>query len=297
MDAKRWLIMYESDKHNEQNKNNDDGDDTVSIVPPYLLPMSKEFFMLEDCLSNSGSLEARDYIMTESKRLLDVLQQFDIDFVIPDKIANRIVSICGGDDYIGTNNVSPPDLHRHKLQELFNIDDQGSASNKTYLDCILLTLFGWRLENESETQADINNNHIGGKLERVTCHMCLNSQLCKNLSQVLVPTSKRQRVEGGSSLASENTFKFDMINSHRYFCPMMSGFSKKSTNGKDGGTSQPGWEVLLSSVYRRAKPANNKIIETEDLDENRPEFDAEKILLKIRKALRSPNASRQVDVK
>lgn len=43
---------------------------------------------------------------------------------------------------------------------------------------------------------------------------------------------------------------FDLVSSHRHFCPMSNGFIKDSTNTSSSSTSRPGWEIYLMSLCR-----------------------------------------------
>lgn len=288
MDAKRWLIMNEIESDREENGSNDTQDTTVTMVPPYLIPMSKEFFMLHCTdISEYSSVTAKDYIGKEAERLCKALQQFDVHLSLPDQVTDRIISICG--DAIGNSATrsSRQDLSRHQLQEIFRTENHDENESNLNLQCILLALFGWRLDSpEHDDEAAEGNNN-----QRVTCSMCLNSQLCCAISQSS-PASKRQRTEGGSTSnhPSKQSFEFDLINSHRYFCPVVCGFVKKDDENGKNGTSQPCWEVILSSICRGrgVTSARNGSAENAEKDQNRKAFDGDGLLQKVRKTLRSP---------
>jgi len=255
------------------------------VVPPYLIPMSKEFLILEDS-SQSGFI-SREFMIKEAGRLGEALTNTDKDgqeklyVSISKDISERIGSILGleaaGD---GTSVLSLLQIENGVDPKLNDLLEETSEPQPTTSiitkESTLLSLFGWRLME--------SNDETTGEGVHVTCRFCLNTcQVSHSESdESTTHAPKRRRVNDGP--VSNSASKFHLVESHRHFCPFISGFVTKEDETEVSGTSNPCWEILLASLCRGA---NRNIGKGEKADERRKTFDGEQTFQSIRKTLRS----------
>lgn len=168
--------------------------------------------------------------------------------------------------------------------DLYNVDEEkdnhdyllspSSSSFGINLGVLLLSIFGWRLyKGEAQGAQD----HV----DCVQCKLCLNCSPLPNefiMEDSLLqcegseldgveesdrqPPAKKIRLNAENLTIDEETadgpreHKFDLINSHRYYCPFVCGFhtlnreqiSKAGKNMDEMGTSTPCWEVIWKSI-------------------------------------------------
>ncbi len=336
MDAKRWLIMNETEPENVPGIGISNESTIVeTVVPPFLIPMDKEYFMLQESsyLSNNSGVSTREHILKEAAILRNTIGENRAEFMLSDETKSRIISICNSHNVLQSTS-SHPDAHdgevlsyQNQLSKVFNttIDsstgevssNQNPNKSNTDLNYILLSLFGWRL--------DIPKDAHGSQQPCVTCPFCFNSQLCSKILPSLLskkqslegemknhgpPSPKRQRVEGAPNtpLPVLENVQFDLINSHRYFCPMVSGFVRKDavkSKTTKHGTSEPGWELMLSSVCKHKGTSasvsagddeSKGIIMGNNVKDSDDALDPEKFLQRIRSTLRSPRKSNMTNL-
>jgi len=161
----------------------------------------------------------------------------------------------------------------------------------------------------------------------VRCRMCLNQcripctpalgqtqtdhdGICNRRDLGRSNPNKRRRIDQIHTTIDTDatTPTFDLINSHRHYCPMTCGFIKDAslatlnngnatntdTDTRDGAVSmtKPGWEIFLSSLYRGIqKDSTGDATSRSSANASTIKFDGAKVLEKIRESLR-PTALR-----
>ena len=188
---------------------------TKFYVPPYLLSISDDFLLFEDCTAD-GSI-TRDRVMGGAMKIRDALEGgligSDISLIkltVPDEVT----------DYCREMNLSLD------ISDVINKD--GEMMKIPYL----LATFGWSICKESLDDHG-NNSH-----EIVTCNMCLaKSRLKPSCADDEENVSRKRRRMNPN---------FQLIDSHRMYCPFKSGFSYRP-----GVKSQlPGWKVVISKLMK-----------------------------------------------
>ena len=102
----------------------------------------------------------------------------------------------------------------------------------------LLATFGWSIDQNDEG--------------------CVQCKLC--LSKSLLPTKKRPRDETKVEYEIQEV-KLHLINSHRVYCPFVSGFSFGTSH-----KSEAGWKVVLRNLIKYAKKESSDEEGTVKLD-------------------------------
>lgn len=155
---------------------------------------------------------------------------------------------------------------------------------------LLLSIFGWRLcdDDELRTSSDItipSSAPLTTPMQYVRCNLCLNCspvphqflsetplQDNSDSENINNPPAKRRRfndennqigVDVDDSTIKEDSrqYKFDLINSHRYYCPFVCGFHGSESNihrerGQiildEMGSSIPCWEIVWNCIVQSA---------------------------------------------
>ena len=365
-DAKRWLIVNpqqsQFQKQSQQSKQNQHQHDIdATNVPLYLMPMSTEYQVMEDC-TETGFL-TRDFILREANKLMESIGDHTLDHSLTgiidadghadghghtdDDTITRIQTVAG----LGIN--TPVDIQTLIQLCQTNLDPINININLT-TEIFLLALFGWRA---IDSDSIAGNQDSGEQQQRqqqqqqqqpshlhVHCRLCLNhcqiplqsGDNGQNRDETSLP-NKRPRLDNhptshNHSLNNNDTPLFDLINSHRHFCPMSNGFvketlldmntvnihdpSESSSNLNSGSGShsngtlavdmtKPGWEIFLSSICRgkRADSSNGSVgdgdgggmqltLSKQGIDA----FDGARVLQKVRASLRSSSLRVRVNV-
>ncbi len=242
MDSKRWLTLMD----------NNDRNNHKFVVPPYLIPMSQEFRILEDD-SRTGFV-TKEHIMLESKRLEEALAGMSIQLehisVTSGKVEDQIKKYF--DDAKRGEICSRSSISILDLLKAGN--ERGDSISK---ESALLALFGWRLfqqHGDNESQPSTNQTEKSDEKIQVMCKVCY-AQCFIDLSDT---NSCDQRGTKRARLTTSPA-AFDMLNSHRHFCPLVSGFVRnKEDETNTSGTSRACWEVTLESVCRGYVASDNK---------------------------------------
>ena len=258
-DAKRWLIVNPQQTQ-QLSKQLHQHDIHSTNVPLYLIPMSTEYQVMEDC-TETGFL-TRDFILREANKLIEFIGAHTTAHSLTDIIHSRGRAVDGDtdtDDDIITRIQTVSGLGTstsiHTLIQLCQTNlDPINANLST--EIFLLTLFGWRAidcciagNQESAEQQQRQQQQLQPSPLHVHCRLCLNhcqiplqsSDSAQNCDEISLP-NKRPRLDHQSasrnhSLNNNNasdhghvneTHLFHLINSHRYFCPMSNGFVKET---------------------------------------------------------------------
>ena len=344
-DAKRWLIVNpqqtQLQKQSKQQSKQQQHDIDATNVPLYLMPMSTEYQVMEDC-TETGFL-TRDFILRETNKLMECIGArtlahsltgiIDVDgradghgHTDNDDIIARIHTVAG----LGIN--TPVDIQSLIQLSQMNLDPININLNLTS-EIFLLALFGWRAI-DSDSIAD--NQDSGEQEQQQPSHLQVHCRLCLNHCHIPLQSgdngqtcdetslpNKRPRLDSQStsrnhsSLNNNDTPLFDLINSHRHFCPMSNGFVKETlldintvtshdplestSNLNDIDTlavdmTKPGWEIFLSSICRgkRADSSNGSVGNVDGggmqltlAKRGIDAFDGARVLQKVRASLRS----------
>ena len=198
------------------------------------------------------------------------------------------------------NNNHDEDDHHVNQQDSSSVTSTTTTTTSITIGMLLLSIFGWRLYHEDE----------GGQQRQyyIKCNLCLNcspipldffdngdndnNDGCKEneLDQSTRPTKRRKFGSLEDETRSENNdvvkyHKFDLINSHRYYCPHTSGFHNKNKYEKnkqdrgDGnvtaitddhdelGTSSPCWEIVWKSLLQSSVSTSLESFEQQTVEE------------------------------
>ena len=200
---------------------------TNFFVPPYLLPLSNDLLRFEDC-TEDGSI-TRDSIKEVALKIHNKLQAMNIgipphdrEFMLPE-----IVTKYCHEKYPGI--------------DLDNVLCQKDITMKTPY---LLSTFGWSIcDNDDEPEAEHNNKDA----VVVKCNICQARATC-----FIQPTETEPEENGEGSRKRRRTdsiqdgIKLKLLDSHRGYCPYVSGFSYTP-----GQQSEKGWKVVVSCLNKQ----------------------------------------------
>ena len=181
-----------------------------SYVPPYMLPLCNEMNRFED-FTGDGSVTKQSVEEGAIKIQRQIDERGSVKVEIPDAVSTYCREV-----------LSDPNT------ELFHRNDKCSR------EAFLLSAFGW---------SSCENNSSGGKMGlMLKCTMCLSKSIIATAApeEVERPKKKKRRLES----LSEASVK--LIDSHRAYCPLVSGFAI----GVSGQSSRPGWQVVLSNLIK-----------------------------------------------
>ena len=213
-----------NDLMRRSNTGGDDSNKTKFYVPPYLLPLSEVFLRFEDYttdgsitkdLVREGALEILDKLSArrrmdgEEENLDKTTTASSVDLMIPDVVSKFCHEVA-------------PDVDVDKV--LYDKDDPMKVAS-------LLSIFGWGLCDES---MGIQSSMVA------KCPIC-------QARAWLSPPTQLSSVDGEESAKkkrridsrSEATLK--LLDSHRMYCPYVSGF---------GPADLPGWKVVVSCLMK-----------------------------------------------
>jgi hypothetical protein len=161
LDAIRWLVMdpckQNQGKGDDKHNNNDNATKLSYQVPPYLIPMSKGFEILED-FTESGFL-TKDFLREEALAMAMKCYDSNIDklhITIPGDLLKQVNVVCGlypcSDDVtfsflqsllFATTEISLEDQYDDKQYKVMNYhqDDGEKNSNRTSYNIYLLRSF------------------------------------------------------------------------------------------------------------------------------------------------------------
>jgi hypothetical protein len=179
-------------------------------VPPYLLAISDEFLRFEDRTNGSYTRNCVEKSAAQIRSKLGPMniENSQVDVTLPDVVKDFCEFLRPGSD----------------LNDVFcEVDDGMRAS-------YLLSAFGWSVCEESIAESK-------GVIMR--CAMCqARSWLQLSRSMGDRRPSKKRRIDANIRL----------IDSHRVYCPYVSGFSVQPGRQSD----LPGWKVVLSNLLNKA---------------------------------------------
>ncbi len=186
-------------------------------TPPYLLSISDDFLLFEDCTTD-GSI-TRDRVTGGAIKIRDALKSrligldiSQIKLTVPDVVT----------DYCREMNLS------------LDISDVIKKDGEMMKIPYLLATFGWSICTESLDDHDNNSHAI------VKCNMCLAK------SRLEFSHSCADDEENVSRKRRRMNPNFQLIDSHRMYCPFKSGFSHRL-----GVKSQlSGWKVVVSKLMK-----------------------------------------------
>lgn len=183
-------------------------------VPPYLLSLSDDFLRFEDC-SVDGSITG-DRVLEGALQIRNKLQARnvgDLNVIVPDAVPNFV----------------------HELFPDANFDDVFNQKDNTLKTPYLLAAFGWSICDES----------VGENIDvSVRCSICqARTWMAQcSLSNEGPSSRKRRRVD------TQDDANLKLIDSHRVYCPYVSGFSFGPRQQSD----LPGWKVVVSNLLKTA---------------------------------------------
>jgi hypothetical protein len=325
MDAKRWLIVNPQQQQQQQTTTEIQTHTLTQYAPHYMIPMSDEYQIMAD--STDTGFITREFILKQALSLMRMYPttSTSIQLHVSDDIISNIQKIFT----VSLNElyqlIIKPENNTHHDQDLCSNDvhpcDHDHAQ-KTSIpitrEIFLLSLFGWRtsmdLVNTSQDLDSGQQPHQPSFLH-VHCRMCLNQCqipyipsiqtsdefLCGSRDGDESNPNKRRRIDPASCDNTNPTF--DLINSHRHYCPMTCGFVKDispltindmnaadtDADVSDGAVvmTKPGWEIFLSSLHRGIQ--NSSVVHGASYTSPNI-FDGAKVLEKIREALRQPSS-------
>jgi hypothetical protein len=153
MDAVRWLIMNSNNNNNNKNNKNDSGTDVEKekttrpldqlqpfVVPPYLIPMSKGFQIMEDC-TDSGFL-TREYLRDEALAMVQKCIEYEINpgslqVPISSDLLNRMKVLVCGLEATGSLNVHIEDNNSSSSSKNNGDDDDDDHVALSFLHDVL----------------------------------------------------------------------------------------------------------------------------------------------------------------
>lgn len=206
------IIAKESNSESLMNTVSEVLNDTKTdfYVPPYFLSLSDEFLRFEDCTSD-GSI-TRDLVKEDALKIHDKLQargDLQVDIAIPDAVKKFCSEVL-------------PDADVGNVLYL---------KDSTMKIPSLLSVFGWSLCNDEIL--GVGENDVIAK-----CSMCQTRTLLASSTPTGEDASrKRRRVD------NRGDAYLKLIESHRIYCPHVSGFSSADL---------PGWKVVVSNLLKSA---------------------------------------------
>lgn len=205
------IVTKENNSQYLMNKVSEVLNDTKTdfYVPPYFLSLSDEFLRFEDCTSD-GSI-TREWVKEDALKIhgkLQAMGDFQVDVTIPDAVTKFCSEVLPDADVGNT---------------LYHKD---SSMKVPYL----LSIFGWSICNDESVAGE--NDVI------VKCSMCQARTLLASSTPTGEEASrKRRRVD------TRDDAHLKLIDSHRIYCPYVSGFSSADL---------PGWKVVVSNLLKSA---------------------------------------------
>ncbi|KAL7542843.1 hypothetical protein ACHAXR_012941 [Thalassiosira sp. AJA248-18] len=207
------IITKENNPENLMNKVSAIFSKSNFYVPPYLLSLSEDFLRFEDCTEDGSN--TRDLVKEGTLQIRD--QQHSrtdgdstIDVTIPDVVTKFCCEVL-------------PDAD---VDEVLHLKD--TAMKVPYL----LSVFGWSLCDESvgETTSVV-----------VKCNLCqARSWLTPSPETDEESSRKRRRID------TRGDANLKLIESHRIYCPYVSGFNSADLAG---------WKVVVSNLLKSAAHA------------------------------------------
>lgn len=285
-DAERWLRDDRARVRTTPRKVRD----RELVVPPYLISMSDEFVLLEsaacggqiatskmvkkavsdltdrlniavkgECLSSLNGMVVPNVV---KEYLMKKLPVFPGGSVTAESLGEKICFSIGNNSRLGPCSaggvVTTP---REGCASLSDTKDSSEESNKVAQEkCSLLATFGWR---DAEEDFLLSGHFV------VQCGVCMAKGAipigeCTSI-RTDEPRAKRRRTQ-------ENKLKtFDLIMSHRPFCPYVCGFVTVAKFEGDGSAvinddkpSLPGWKIILATLLREDSCSSVGSNETEN---------------------------------
>eukprot|EP00984_Skeletonema_dohrnii_P007184 scaffold2594_cov110-Skeletonema_dohrnii-CCMP3373.AAC.3 len=180
---------------------------TVDLyVPSYMLPLCNETKRFED-FTGDGS-------------------------VTKQSVEEGAIRIQRQIDAKGAVGVEMPDVVSTYCREILSTEMFDKSENCSR-DAFMLSAFGWSLCDEDGSAGDV----MGVMLK---CKLCLSKSVLASAAPMNAerPKKKRRRTE---TLKEAN---IKLLESHRAYCPNVSGFARGVTDPK------PGWKVVLSNLKK-----------------------------------------------
>mmetsp|Transcript_37091 Transcript_37091/g.111093 ORF Transcript_37091/g.111093 Transcript_37091/m.111093 type:complete len:359 (-) Transcript_37091:147-1223(-) len=246
------------------------------VVPPYLLPMSEEFLLLESAGCGGGTATRRMVGKAAShltERLNSAAPGKSLNgLTLPAEVMNFVTKECSlpNDETLTIESVAEnirsaigmkmePGQGRSNgtVIEPKSLDNSlydspcasKEAHNVTDNNCALLAAFGWR---DSKEDVLVSGHFI------VECGVCMAKgavpagDCARDCTDE--PLTKKRRTQGSDIKT------IDLIASHRSFCPYACGFvtavrfeSDGTASANGGGPSVQGWKIVLATLLRDTK--------------------------------------------
>ena len=212
-----------SDALGNSSKNN------TFYVHPYLLSLSDEYLRFEDC-STDGSI-TRYRVNEGALQIRDKLQAMENDI---GKNFNDIVEVT-----------MPEVVAKYCHEKHANVDLADVLCQKESIMKVpyLLSTFGWSVCEEPQDEEE----KIGMLV--VKCNMCQARAICMT-GQPSVSDKEDERCSRKKRrrITHSEAANLKLIDSHRTYCPYVSGFS----NGYGNQSHLPGWKVVISKLLDSA---------------------------------------------
>jgi len=183
---------------------------TVDLyVPSYMLPLCNETKRFED-FTGDGSVTKQSV----EEGAIRIQRQIDAKGAVGVEMPDVVSTYC-------REILSDPNT------EMFDKSENCSR------DAFMLSAFGWSLCDEDGSAGDV----MGVMLK---CKLCLSKSVLASAAPMNAerPKKKRRRTE---TLKDAN---IKVLESHRAYCPNVSGFARGVTDPK------PGWKVVLSNLKK-----------------------------------------------
>lgn len=252
-DAERWLLEEETKRQSHG-----------FVVPPYLLPMSDEFVLLENV--GAGGLVSRRMIRVAAVELSEYLERSNMGVTslalsVPQQVANLVEKediddVAVNDGIVGRlgslffsvlgGELREGDDESQDMAKVLSDDDEDDFSELA-TNVPLLAAFGWRAPSKAQgTVGGVDDSAI------VECRLCLARSVVSCDTGADAPPTKRRRTDANVPKT------MDLLNSHRHFCPYVCG--RCSVGSKESESeAAAGWKAIVSMIIKQYRDKENRL--------------------------------------